>query len=204
MNVADLEETLNDLIIKMYTQYGYSVVEITKGLRKTSIDFVHSLLRDTGHIQAMPRSDYRRKYDVDQRITEACRKKGFSFGRWCLGWKFDPELATENFRNAPERVETSEVHVALQRDFPEVFSSIFCGSKPKRNRKWAKISSQPLSLRIDWNDDRKIFIATIPEHPMIVITGSDWDETYYEIKSACRLQDYISRLNRLIAEKTVE
>lgn len=42
MDVEDVEELLNSRIIDAY-QRGYSVIEITRALRKTSIDFVYDL-----------------------------------------------------------------------------------------------------------------------------------------------------------------
>jgi hypothetical protein len=70
MNIEDLEEILNKRIIEAYS-LGYSVVEITRALRKTGAEFVHSLLRETGHIPAMARSEYRRQYDIDHRMSAA-------------------------------------------------------------------------------------------------------------------------------------
>jgi hypothetical protein len=198
MNVEELEEMLNNRIIEAYL-YGYSVVEITRALKKTSVDFVHSLLRETGHIQVMARSEYRRKYDIDHRIVEACRKKGFSFGRWCLGWKFDPELAAADLKSAHEKASETVAHVALRRDFPEVFYSILGGNKPRRENKRSKAAALQPSLRIDWSIERKIFVATIPEYPMIEIRGSNWDESYFDTKTAYRLQENIMRLHKLIA-----
>ena len=198
MNAEDLEEKLNNLVIETYSR-GYSVVEITRALRKSSVEFVHSLLRDTGHIQAMARSEYRRKYDIDHRLAEAFRKKGFSFGRWCLGWKFDPTAAATDLKITHEEGEVPAAHAAFRRDFPDVFFSIFGGSRPRKEKKKNKTPTQPPSLRIDWNVERKTFIATIPEYPLIKIIGSNWDEAYLDTKAAYRQQEYIMRLNRLIA-----
>ena len=198
MNAEDLEEKLNNLVIETYSR-GYSVVEITRALRKASVDFVHSLLRDTGHIRAMARSEYRRKYDIDHRLAEAFRKKGFSFGRWCLGWKFDPASAATDLKIAHDEGELPPAHAALRRDFPDVFFSTFGGSRPRKEKKKNKTPTHPPSLRIDWNVERKIFIATIPEYPLIKIIGSNWDEAYFDTKAAYRQQEYIMRLNRLIA-----
>jgi hypothetical protein len=195
MQIEDLEEILNNRIIEAYSA-GFSVVEITKALRKTSVDFVHSLLRETGHIPAMVRSEYRRQYEIDPRLTAAIRKKGFSFGRWCLGWKMDPSSATAELKTTPGHGIATTAHIALQRDFPEVFFSMFGGKRIKQGKR-KRASTQPASLRIDWDVERKAFFATVPEYPMIEGRGKDWDETFYAIKSAFRMQEYIMRLNRL-------
>ena len=199
MKTVDLEEMLNNRIIEAYS-LGFSVVEITRALRKTSVDFVHSLLRETGHIPAMARSEYRRHYDIDQRLVVAFRKKGFSFGRWCLGWKFEPMSAATDLKIKPEEGLVITAHSAIRRDFPEVFSIIYGGRVPRKAKR-RRSSMQPPSLRMDWNAELKKFIATIPEYPLLEIVGCDWDEAFYEIKSALRLQEYIMRLNRLIADE---
>jgi hypothetical protein len=197
MNIEELEEILNNRIIEAYS-LGYSVVEITRALRKTSVNFVHSLLRETGHIPVMARSEYRRKYDIDHRLAESCRKKGFSFGRWCLGWKFDPDRVAIDLKTSPVIGELLSAHAALQRDFPDVYFSIYGGNRPRLEKKKKKATTLQPSLRIDWNIERKLFVATIPEHPMLESVGSDWDETYYEIKSAYHLLEYILRLDNII------
>lgn len=197
MKIDDLEESLNNRIIEAYS-LGYSVMEITRALRKTSVEFVHSLLRDTGHIAPMARHEYRRQYDVDPRIVAVLRKKGFSFGRWCLGWKLDPSSAAEDLKSTPASTGATATHTALQRDFPEVFFNIYGGSR--RLRKERRVNpSQPASLRIDWDAERKTFIATVPGHPDIEAEGNDWDSAFYALKSAYRLHEYIMRLDHLVS-----
>ncbi len=197
MKADDLEETLNNRIIGAYS-LGYSVMEITRALRKTSVEFVHSLLRDTGHIAPMARHDYRRQYDVDPRVLAAFRKKGFSFGRWCLGWKLAPCSAAEDLKSAPNSTEATATHTALQRDFPDVYSSMFGGNR--RSQKTRRVNpSQPASLRIDWDVERRTFLATVPGCPDIEAGGNDWDSAFYAIKSAYRLHEYIMRLDHLVA-----
>ena len=197
MKADDLEETLNNRIIGAYS-LGYSVMEITRALRKTSVEFVHSLLRDTGHIAPMARHDYRRQYDVDPRVLAAFRKKGFSFGRWCLGWKLAPCSAAEDLKSAPNSTEATATHTALLRDFPDVYSSMFGGNR--RSKKTRRVNpSQPASLRIDWDVERRTFLATVPGCPDIEAGGNDWDSAFYAIKSAYRLHEYIMRLDHLVA-----
>ena len=197
MKIDDLEETLNNRIIEAYS-LGYSVMEITRALRKTSVEFVHGLLRDTGHIAPMARHEYRRLYDVDPRIVATLRKKGFSFGRWCLGWKLDPCSAAEDLKSTPASTEATATHTALQRDFPDVYFSIYGGRR--RSKKAKRVNpSQPASLRIDWNVERRTFIATIPECPNIEAGGNDWDGALYAVKSAYRMHEYIMRLDHLVA-----
>jgi len=77
MKVEDIEELLNSRIIEAFSR-GFSVVEITRALRKTTVTSVYNLLRDTGRIKFMARSEYRRQYDIDPRLATACRQKGLS------------------------------------------------------------------------------------------------------------------------------
>jgi hypothetical protein len=199
MKIEDLEEMLNRRIIEAYSN-GYSVVEITRALRKTSVDSVHSLLRDTGHIPVMERSEYRREYDIDPKLTKAFRAKGFSFGRWCLGWKFDPISAAVGLNVDPQDGRETTAHLALRRDFPEVFTSIYGVRVPKKAKR-RRGTTHPPSLRIDWNAELRKYVSVIPEYPMIEARGNDWDEAFFGLKSAYRLYEYIMRLNRLTADE---
>lgn len=196
MKVEDLEELLNSRIIEAYLR-GFSVVEITRELRKSTVDSVYNLLRDTGHIPPMERSEYRRQYDIDQRLATACRRKGFSFGRWCLGWRFDPYVAVAELKFAPDDENESAVHVALKRDFPEIYLSMYEGAKIKKEKK-GKYRSKPDTLIVEWSSERKTFVATVPECPSIEARGKNWDDVYYAIKSVYRMHEYVLRLDRLL------
>lgn len=197
MKIDDLEESLNNRIIEAYT-LGYSVMEITRALRKTSVEFVHSLLRDTGHIAPMARHEYRRQYDIDPRIVASFRKKGLSFGRWCLGWKLNPHSAAEDLKSTPPSTDATAAHAALQRDFPDAYFSMYGGNR--RFKKTRRVNpSQPASIRIDWDVERRTFIATVPGHPDIEAEGNDWDSAFYALKSAYRLHEYIMRLDHLVS-----
>ena len=202
MKIEDLEEQLNKRIIEAYAK-GFSVVEITRAFRKTSVEFGHSLLRDTGHIPVMERSEYRRHYDIDPRLTKAFRAKGFSFGRWCLGWRFDPATVTAELKSAPEKENVSAAHSALKRDFPDIFVSMYGGKTVKKERR-KRLRPHPDSLRIDWNVARKTFIASVTEFPDIEAHGKDWDDAFYALKSVYRLHDYILRLDRLVENQVTE
>jgi predicted RNase H-like HicB family nuclease len=194
MKVEDIEELLNSRIIEAYSK-GYSVVEITRALKKTSIDLVYDLLRDTGKIPVMERSEYRRQYDIDPRLTTACQRKGFSFGRWCLGWRFDPFVAVAALKSAPDG--KSVVHVALMRDFPEIYLSMYEGAKIRSEKK-GKYRSKPDSLMIEWNSKGKTFVASVPERPGIEARGKNWDDAYFAIKSVHQMHKYVQRLDRLL------
>lgn len=196
MKVEDIEELLNSRIIEAYSR-GFSVVEITRALKKTSIDLVHDLLRDTGHIPVMKRSEYRRQYDIGQSLASACRRKGFSFGRWCLGWRFDPYAAVAALKSAPDDENESAVHAAVRRDFPEIYLSMYEGAKIKKDKK-GKHRSKPDSLLVEWSSERKTFLASVPEYPGIEAHGKNWNDAFCAIKSAHRLHEYVLRLDRLV------
>lgn len=196
MDVEDVEELLNSRIIDAY-QRGYSVIEITRALRKTSIDFVYDLLRDTGKILVMERSQYRRQYDIDPRLAAACRRKGFSFGRWCLGWKLDPFVAIAELKSAPDDTNESSTHVALKRDFPEIYLSLYEGAKIKKEKK-GRHRAKPDSLIVEWSSERKTFVATVPERPDIEARGKNWDDAYFALKTVYKQHEYIMRLDGLV------
>lgn len=201
MKIEDLEELLNSRIIEAYSK-GYSVLEITRALRKSTVDSVYKLLRNTGHILTMERSEYRRQYDIDHRLTVAFRRKGFSFGRWCLDWRFEPYDAVAELKSSPDGDNDSSVHAALKRDFPEIYLSMYERSKIKKEKK-EKLRSKPDSLRIDWSSEQKTFVATVAECPGIEANGKNWDEAFYAIKSVYRMYEYIQRLDRLVEKAVV-
>lgn len=196
MKVEDIEELLNSRIIEAYSK-GHSVIEITRALKKTSVDLVYDLLRDTGKIPVMERSEYRRQYDIDPRLANACKRKGFSFGRWCLGWRFDPFVAGAALKSAPDDENESAVHVALMRDFPEIYLSLYEGAKITKEKK-VKHRSKPDSLMIEWSSKRKTFVASVPERPGIEARGKNWDDVYFAIKSVHQMHEYVQRLDRLL------
>ncbi len=197
MKVEDIEELLNSRIIEAYSR-GFSVVEITRALRKTTVDSVYKLLRDTGRIPAMKRSEYRRQYDIDQKLTTACRRKGLSFGRWCLGWRLDPYVTVAELKSAPDKVNESAAHMALKRDFPDIYLRLYDGSKIKME-KMRKYQSQPASLIIKWSSERKAYLATVPECPGIEASGSNWDDAFYAIKSVHLMHEYVKRIDWLLS-----
>ena len=199
MTTEEWEGLLNNRIIAAYSS-GLSVVEITRALGKIRVDCVHSLLRETGHIPAMARSDYRRTYQIDGRLADALRKMGYSFGRWCLGWQFGPEAAVANLGAVPDEGRPTAAHEAVRRDYPVVYFRMFGGRRPQRIFRKAKTSSIHPALSIEWEDARRKYVARVPEHPEIEGIGIDWTEAVEEAKVAYRFHGYISKLNRLIAE----
>ena len=124
MQIEDLEVKLNSRIMEAYA-LGMSVMEITKALRKSRVDYVHGFLRDAGCIPTMNRSDYHRSFDVDNRLLAALRNKGYSFGRWCLAWKLDSRQAEVDLKTKPGDGEQTAAHRALHRDFPDVYAKLF-------------------------------------------------------------------------------
>ena len=199
MKIEDFEGELNSLIIEAFT-LGMSVVEITRILGRSSVEYVHGLLRETGYIQAMPKSGFRRSYDIDRRIEAALQKKGYSFARWCLGWALDPNLAEPALRIKPEDGLQVPAHEALQHDFPEVHSRIFGEPQPKKT---AKISAPQLhpSVAITWDSSRNAYLARLVEHPEIAAAGSDWDQAFERLKVVNRVRESICRLNWAIENR---
>ncbi|KAF0219886.1 MAG: hypothetical protein FD174_1610 [Geobacteraceae bacterium] len=92
-----------------------SVMEITKVLRKSRVDYVHGFLRDAWCIPTMNRNDYHRSFGVDNHLLATLRNNGYSFGRWCLGWKLDSRMVETNLKTKPVDEEPTAVHRALFR-----------------------------------------------------------------------------------------
>jgi len=199
MTTEEWEGLLNNRIIAAYSS-GLSVVEITRALGKIRVDCVHSLLRETGHIPAMARSDYRRTYHIDGRLADALRKMGYSFGRWCLGWQFGPEAAVAELATVPEEERPTAIHEAVRRDYPVVYFRMFGGRRPQRLSRKAKSSSTHPALSIEWEDARRKYVARVPDYPEIVGIGMDWAEAVEEAKVAYRFHGYINKLSRAVAE----
>lgn len=197
MKVEDIEELLNSRIMEAFSR-GFSVVEITRALRKTTVTSVYNLLRDTGSIKVMRRSEYRRQYDIDPKLKAACRQKGLSFGRWCLSWRLDPHMAVAELKSAPDGEEESAAHVALKRDFPDIYLRLYNGAKIKSQKK-GKYRSKPASLMIEWSSEQKAFLATVPQFPGIEASGKNWDDVFYAIKSVHLMHEYVKRIDWLLS-----
>lgn len=202
MQIEDLEELLNSRIIAAYS-IGMSVVEINRALGRSRVELVHGLLRDTGYIQSMAKSEYRRSYDIDFRFSSILRKMGYSYGRWCLGWKIDPSAAAADLKSLPENGQLNSAHEALKRDFPELYFRIFGGPSPKRKPR-AGESSSPPTVIIAWDRARGGYIAKIVEHPTVEEVGVDWEHAVERIRTAYALFERITRLNTAIRLKATQ
>lgn len=196
MGGEDLEVKLNSRIIDAYS-IGMSVVEITKALRKSRIDYVHGFLRDAGCIPTMNRSDYHRSFDVDNRLLAALRNKGYSFGRWCLGWKLDSRQAEVDLKSKPADVEPTAAHRALHRDFPDIHVKLFGNGRVRRFGK-EKVPRFHPSLSLVWDECQKGYVGKIVEHPDVEVVGLDLNDAFEKVMVACRLFQSIERLNNAI------
>jgi len=194
MQINELEELLGKRIIAAYL-IGMSVVEITKLLRRSRVEYVHSLLRNSGHIPAMIRSEYRRAYDIDCRLAKELKSKGYSFGRWCLGWKLHSVDAAKALKTPPS--EAPEVHAALQRDFPWTYCKIYGGLRPPKTRSASK-AHENWSVIISWDTSCYGYVAKVIEQPEIEGIGYDWTEALEKMSTACRFYENIASLDSAI------
>ncbi len=83
MQIENFEELLNSRIIAY--EVGMSVLDIQRAVRMNRIEYIHGLLRETGHIQPMSRSDFRKTYNIDyrrmsNRVRRMRRSAGISRG----------------------------------------------------------------------------------------------------------------------------
>lgn len=196
MRIENLEVKLNSRILEAYS-IGMSVMEITKVLKKSRVDYVHGFLRDAGCIPTMDRSDYHRSFDVDNRLLAALRNKGYSFGRWCLGWKLDSREAEADLKSKPADEEPTEVHRALLRDFPDVYARLFGGGRVARFAKGKTPRIYP-SVSITWNNSQKGYVAIIAENPEVEVAGLDLNDAFEKVMIAYRLFQSIERMNDAI------
>jgi hypothetical protein len=196
MQLEDLEVKLNSRIMEAYA-VGMSVMEITKTLRKSRVDYVHGFLRDAGCIPTMNRSDYHRSFDVDNRLLAALRNKGYSFGRWCLGWRMDSKQAEVDLKTRLLDEEQTAAHRALHRDFPDVYAKLFGKGRVARFGK-AKAPRFYPSLSLTWDDSQRGYVAIIVEHPDVEVVGLDLNDAFEKVMIAYRLFQSIERLNDAI------
>ncbi len=202
MQIAELEGLLNSRIVAAYSE-GMSVVEIQRAVRMNRIDYLHGLLRETGHIQPMARSEYRRTYDIDFRLGEALRKMGYTFGRWCLGWKLEAAAVANDLKTKPDDAELSRAHEAIREDFPEVFCRMFGGPRLGKRQKPEVPLSRP-SVTLTWDESRDGYVAKISEYPAVEEVGVDWEHAVERLRTAYHLFGKIMRLNGTMALKSAE
>lgn len=196
MKIEDMEVKLNSRIMKAYG-VGMSVIEITKALKKSRVDYVHGFLRDAGCIPTMNRSDYHRSFDVDNRLLAALSNKGYSFGRWCLAWKLDSRQAEADLRTRPVDGESTAAHLALQRDFPDVYARLFGKGRIARLAKEKAPRFHP-SLSFTWDDSQRGYVAIIVEYPEVEVVGLDLNDAFEKVMIAYRLFQSIERLSNAV------
>lgn len=192
MQAKELELVLHEKICSAYVS-GMSVIEIVRVFWHWRVDFVHGVLRKAKLIPVMDRSEYGRAYDIDARLIKELEKKGYSFGRWCLGWKFDPIEAAASLKEISEE-KVGEVHEAVRRDFPEVYSEIYGGTPPPKKIWTTKNDFAKPSLSITWDHVRNAYVAKVIEDPGISAVGHDWDSALLKMRSVQRLHKNIRRL----------
>ena len=192
MQTKELELVLHEKICAAYVS-GMSVIEIVRVFWHWLVDFVHSVLRKANLIPVMARSEYGRAYDIDARLIKELEKKGYSFGRWCLGWKFDPIEAAASLKEMSEE-KFGKAHEAVRRDCPEVYSEIYGGTPPKKIWTTKSDLAKP-SLSITWDNGLNAYVAKVIEDPDILAVGHDWDNALLKMRSVQRLHKNIRKLD---------
>lgn len=200
MQTKDLELVLHEKICAAYVG-GMSVIEIVRALYHWRVDFVHGVLRKAKLIPLMPRSEYGRAYGTDERLIKELEKKGYSFGRWCLGWKFDLLEAATSLKKLPDEGKLSAVHVAVKRDFPEVYFEIYGGTPPIKKIWTGKSVLAKPSLSITWDNAKNAYVAQIVEDPDILASGHDWSDALLKIGLVQRAYKNIRRLDSAIESR---
>lgn len=200
MQPKELDLVLHEKICAAYVA-GMSVIEIVKALYHWRVDFVHGVLRKAKLIPLMPRSEYGRAYGTDDRLLKELEKKGYSFGRWCLGWKFDPLEAAASLKEMPEGEELSATHDAVRRDFPEVYFEMYGGTPPTKKTWTAKNALAKPSLSITWDNAQNIYVAKVVEDPDIMAAGHDWGDALLKMGLVQRAYKNIRRLDSAIESR---
>lgn len=192
-----LQHLLEERIIEAFTA-GMSVIEIIRAMGRTQVGPVHTILRKAGYIRGMTSDEHFSFYEIDLRLDRVLTARGYSFVRWCLGWKFDPVEVATALKNPPEEGSESAFHEALWRDFPRTFSTMFgpfIQKKPVRLcRQYVRFPSH-LSVDIDWDPSSGKYTSRVKEYPEVESAGINWYSALNNLRIAyTRFQE----LNRLI------
>ena len=193
LQVKDLERIHCEKIGDAFMS-GMSVIEIANTLNQIRIEFVHGILRDSKLIPLMPRGEYKRSYNIDSRLQKALNKRGYSFGRWCLGWGFDPSKTAANL-SVKLGEDVSAIHEAVRRDCPRVYFDIFGGEPPLKEPWQGKKELPRLSLKIVWDAACKGYVASVPETPGVMAVGYNWADALDKMQSVQRLQRNIDLID---------
>lgn len=195
MVIEKLQHLLEVRIIEAFSA-GMSVIEIIKAMGRIQVGPVHTIIRKAGYIRGMTSDEQFCVYEIDLRLDKVLTARGYSFVRWCLGWKFDPLEVASALENPPEEGSESAFHEALWRDFPRTFSTMFgpfIQKKPVRLcRQYLRFPSH-LSVDIDWDTCK--YVARVKEYPEVESVGINWYSALDNLRIAyTRFQE----LNRLI------
>jgi predicted RNase H-like HicB family nuclease len=196
LQAKDLELVFHAKISTAFAS-GMSVIEISNLFRYSRIEFVHGALRDAKLIPLMSRKGPKHSYDIDSRLKREFDKRGYTFGRWCLGWGFDPVETAATLKEKPVEV-VRPAHDAVRRDFPEAYFEIFGGTPPCKNSWQEKKVFPRLSLNIVWDASCKGYVASVPETPGIAAKGYNWANALDEMQSVQRLMRNIGLLESII------
>jgi hypothetical protein len=124
MVIEKLQHFLEVRIIEAFTA-GMSVIEIIRAMGRTQVGPVHTIIRKAGYIRGMTTDEHFSSYEIDFRLDKVLTARGYSFVRWCLGWKFDPDAVVAALKSQPDENAISAVHEAVGRDFPKRAYSMF-------------------------------------------------------------------------------
>lgn len=199
MQIEEMEALLGKKIVKAYL-LGMSVIEITRAMQKYKINYVHSVLRNAGHIRAVTYTEFLTSYGVHKKLAAALDRRGCCFARWCLGWKFDPDETADLLRELPDEGNLTAAHEALRRDFPVIYFKMYGGDPPKKPLYNNYQTIHP-SVLIEWDAAHIKYIAKVIEKPDIEAVGYDLDDALRGIKKAYGLLEDIGRLDSAITQR---
>lgn len=199
-----IEKLLEVRIIEAFTE-GMSVIEIIRAMGRIQVGSVHTILRKAGYIRGMTSDEHLSFYEIDLRLDKVFAARGYSFVRWCLGWKFDPLEVATALKNPPEEGSESTFHEALWRDFPRTFSTMFgpfMQKKPLRLcRQYLRFPSH-LSVDVDWDPSSGKYVARVKEYPEVESVGINWYSALDNLRIAyTRFQELTRLINAIQCRK---
>lgn len=162
------EDYLYERIIDAY-KMGMSVIEICRIIGNRRADHVHGLLRRAGKIKPIEKRGPRLVFALDTLLNKELDSYSYSFARWCAGWGFDTGSAERAIRLANDASNPDQYFAALCRDFPECYGKLY--NDPPLHLTSLFVKDEHPSVEINWNEDRRCYLARVVEYPEIEESG---------------------------------
>ena len=180
---------------------GYSVIELSRLLNHTSCNRLYDVMREVGIIPTLTKGR-RPNYVIPAALVTALSKCKLGYSQWCNSHDLDPQSVAdflskqEDFSDNDSRL----AHWAFKNDFSSLYAKVYntpAPSTPFRDPEKIAERNSSYTAVIQYDAERRTFVATIPEMPDFRSEGKTRDKAYSELKKHYVLWTSVNKLKFL-------